>query len=409
MTNGAGGADLPSFGSMLRRQRRADGLTQEELAELAGISPRELGAIETDAVRRPQRPTVERLASALQLSRVDRERFVAVARGRPLPPAAGEVRRRQPPAQVPAQLPADVAAFTGRTGELAALDELLVRGADGGSAVVISAVSGTAGVGKTALAVRWAHRMKNQFPDGQLYVNLRGYDPDQPVPPGAALAGFLRALGVPNSEIPLEVEERAAAYRTLLDGRRMLVVLDNAASAEQVRPLLPGSAGCLAVVTSRDCPGRAGRPGRRAPHRGGSAAARGRGGPAAGADRRAGGRRAGGRGGPGRLLRAAAAGAADRGRTGRLPTRHVPDRPGGRAVCRTAAGWPGSTPAGTRAPRSRRCSPGRCGTWPAARCGPSTCSACIRAPTTTSTPPRPCSAARWRRPSAIWTPCTART
>ena len=120
------------------------------------------------------------------------------------------------------------------------------------AAVVISAVSGTAGVGKTALAVRWAHQVKEQFPDGQLYVNLRGYDPDQPVPPGAALAGFLRALGMPDAEVPLEVEERAAAYRTLLDGRRMLVLLDNAASAEQVRPLLPGSPGCLAVVTSRD-------------------------------------------------------------------------------------------------------------------------------------------------------------
>src|SRR4249920_476009 len=128
MTHDASGADLPSFGTLLRQQRRAVGLTQEELAELAGITPRGLGAIETDAVRRPQRHTVERLASALHLSGVDRERFVAVARGRPLnllaglsgetgseggPSAAGGVVAAS---GVPAQLPADVAAFTGRAG-----------------------------------------------------------------------------------------------------------------------------------------------------------------------------------------------------------------------------------------------------------------------------------------------------
>jgi DNA-binding SARP family transcriptional activator len=165
---------------------------------------------------------------------------------------------------VPAQLPADVAAFTGRAAELAELDlfpgglgarEAAEAGEAGGaepSAVPISVVSGTAGVGKTALAVRWARRAAGAFPDGQLYVNLRGYDPDQPVPPGNALAGFLRALGLAEQDIPAEADERAAAYRSLLDGRRMLVVLDNAASVEQVRPLLPGCPSCLVVVTSRD-------------------------------------------------------------------------------------------------------------------------------------------------------------
>ncbi|MGH3931694.1 MAG: tetratricopeptide repeat protein [Pseudonocardiaceae bacterium] len=160
---------------------------------------------------------------------------------------------------VPAQLPADVNAFTGRAHELAELDRLLVgmtdrntvAGADS-TAVVISAVSGTAGVGKTALALRWAHRVRGQFPDGQLYVNLRGYDPDQPMTVGAALAGFLRALGLAEQAIPPEPDERAAAYRSLLDGRRMLVVLDNAGSVEQVRPLLPGAPSCLVIVTSRD-------------------------------------------------------------------------------------------------------------------------------------------------------------
>jgi tetratricopeptide (TPR) repeat protein len=119
-------------------------------------------------------------------------------------------------------------------------------------AVVISAVSGTAGVGKTALAVRWAHRISGRFPDGQLYVNLRGYDPDLPMPPGDALAGFLRGLGVSGEDIPLDLDERAARYRTELAGRRVLVVLDNAASVEQVRPLLPGTPTATVVVTSRD-------------------------------------------------------------------------------------------------------------------------------------------------------------
>ncbi len=147
-----------------------------------------------------------------------------------------------------AQLPADVAAFTGRADELAELDRLAAESPD----MVISVVSGTAGVGKTALAVRWGRRVASMFPDGQLYVNLRGYDPGQPVLPGDALAGFLRALGMAGQDIPPGEDERAAAYRSLLDGRRVLVVLDNAASVEQVRPLLPGCPSCLVVVTSRD-------------------------------------------------------------------------------------------------------------------------------------------------------------
>jgi DNA-binding SARP family transcriptional activator/Tfp pilus assembly protein PilF len=148
----------------------------------------------------------------------------------------------------PAQLPADVAAFTGRAQELAELDQLAAHSPD----MVIAVVSGTAGVGKTALAIKWGRRIASGYPDGQLYVNLRGYDPGQPVPPADALAGFLRALGLAGQEIPPGEDERAAAYRSLLDGRRLLVMLDNAASVEQVRPLLPGSSSCLVVVTSRD-------------------------------------------------------------------------------------------------------------------------------------------------------------
>jgi len=158
-------------------------------------------------------------------------------------------------APVPRELPADVSAFTGREAELGRLDELLAGHRSGGRptpAAVISAVSGTAGVGKTALAVHWAHRTARRFCDGQLYVNLRGYDRDRPVTAADALAGFLRSLGVPGQDIPPGEDRRAARYRSLLAGKRMLVVLDNASEAEQVRPLLPGSHTCAVVVTSRD-------------------------------------------------------------------------------------------------------------------------------------------------------------
>jgi len=144
-----------------------------------------------------------------------------------------------------------VAGFTGRIAELAALTNVLEGGGTPGT-VVISAIGGTAGVGKTALAIHWAHQAADRFPDGQLYVNLRGYDPDRPVPPGDALAGFLWALGVPGQDIPPEEHERAARYRSLLAGKHVLVVLDNAGSVEQVRPLLPGSQSSAVVVTSRD-------------------------------------------------------------------------------------------------------------------------------------------------------------
>jgi len=153
----------------------------------------------------------------------------------------------------PAQLPADVPGFTGRGRYVERLD-LLLRGTDahGGTAVPIAAIHGTAGVGKTALAVHWAHRIRHRFSDGQLYANLRGYANDPPVPPREALAWFLTALGVPSALVPSTVEEASALYRSLLASRRVLVLLDNARNAEQVRPLLPGSPGCLAVVTSRE-------------------------------------------------------------------------------------------------------------------------------------------------------------
>ena len=159
-----------------------------------------------------------------------------------------ESRRPTESVPVPRQLPLDVFGFTGRADQLAALDALLAP--DGRTVAVISAVAGTAGVGKTALAIRWAHRVADRFPDGQLYVDLRGYDPDRPVSPAEALAGFLRGLGI--KDVPGDMAERAAHYRTALAGRRVLVVLDNASGPDQVRALLPGTPSCRTVVTSRD-------------------------------------------------------------------------------------------------------------------------------------------------------------
>ncbi len=146
-----------------------------------------------------------------------------------------------------------VRGFTGRSAELKALTKLLNRSGDQApGAVLISAIGGTAGVGKTALAMRWAHQAAGRFPDGQLYVNLRGYDPGQPVSAEDALAGFLRSLGVPGQDIPTEPDQRAALYRSLMADKQILVVLDNAGSADQVRPLVPGSQTCTVLVTSRD-------------------------------------------------------------------------------------------------------------------------------------------------------------
>src|SRR5207248_3917568 len=145
----------------------------------------------------------------------------------------------------------DVAGFTGRMPDLARLDSLLSDGQTRRT-FVISAIAGTAGVGKTALAVHWAHRVRGKFPDGQLYVNLRGYAQTPPTRPIDALGGFLRALGVEPNRVPTETDDAVSLYRRLLRDRRVLVVLDNASSPEQVRPLLPTDPECLALVTSRD-------------------------------------------------------------------------------------------------------------------------------------------------------------
>jgi len=154
-------------------------------------------------------------------------------------------------AVTPSQLPGDVRGFVNRHTELALLTSVAGDQPDDPHAAAVTVISGTAGVGKTSLALHWAHRVRDRFPDGQLYVNLRGYDPGQPAVPEEVLDRFLRDLGVPATAIPVHLDERASLYRSLLATRRMLVVLDNAATAGQIRPLLPGTASCLVLVTSR--------------------------------------------------------------------------------------------------------------------------------------------------------------
>ncbi|HET7019073.1 MAG TPA: BTAD domain-containing putative transcriptional regulator [Streptosporangiaceae bacterium] len=150
----------------------------------------------------------------------------------------------------PALLPLDQSGFAGRAAQLAVLDELLDT--ESASASPVALVSGTAGVGKTALVVRWAHQARERFPDGQLYADLRGYSPGAPAQPLEVLGRFLRACGTPADSVPPGTDDAVAAYRSVLADRRVLIVLDNASSAEQVRPLLPGGAACAVVVTSRD-------------------------------------------------------------------------------------------------------------------------------------------------------------
>ncbi|MEQ4300007.1 BTAD domain-containing putative transcriptional regulator [Plantactinospora sp. B6F1] len=158
-----------------------------------------------------------------------------------------------PVVAVPAQLPADIAGFAGRAAPLLQLDALLGPAGAPASTVVITAIGGSAGIGKTTLAVHWAHRIRDRFPDGQLYLNLRGFNPaGQAMSPPEALRALLELLQVPPQRIPTSVEAQTGLYRSRLAGRRMLVVLDNARDADQVRPLLPGSPPTMVLVTSRN-------------------------------------------------------------------------------------------------------------------------------------------------------------
>jgi len=185
--------------------------------------------------------------------------LTATAPGGPVPPReeCASVRPADrgdipQPRQQPHQLPPDVAGFTGRRDDLDLLDAVLTGRARPAPTMAVAVISGTAGVGKTALAVHWAHRVAAAFPDGQLYLDLRGYDPDQPLTSTEALGQALRGMGDTSTSIPAGVAERAARFRSLLSDRRVLLLLDNARSVDQVRDLLPGSPSCLVLVTSRE-------------------------------------------------------------------------------------------------------------------------------------------------------------
>lgn len=165
-----------------------------------------------------------------------------------VPPSRSSLMVSERDQPTPAQLPADVLGFTGREAHLQRLDSLPCQE----NQSMVAAVTGPAGVGKTALAVHWAHRIRARYSDGQLYANLRGYSEVPPLRPIEALSAFLRALDVPAERVPSDVDEASALFRSLLAGRQMLLLLDNARDPEQVRPLLPGSPGCLTLITSRD-------------------------------------------------------------------------------------------------------------------------------------------------------------
>jgi tetratricopeptide (TPR) repeat protein/transcriptional regulator with XRE-family HTH domain len=249
-------ASQTNFGALLRAHREFGLLSQEQLGERCGLSARTIRDLER-RVRRPRGGSVRLLADALGLVGWERERFEDAARrlssaGRPAPQPVP----RLPEPAPPHQLPPDIADFVGRADLVAQLRGWLTRwpdGVAGKAAVAVSAVSGKAGIGKSALAVHVAHQLAADFPDGQLYASLRGAGVAGIVPlePAEILGRLLRAVGVDGGAVPAGMEERAALYRSRLAGRRVLVVLDDAAGEAQVRPLLPGSPSCAVLVTSR--------------------------------------------------------------------------------------------------------------------------------------------------------------
>jgi transcriptional regulator with XRE-family HTH domain len=244
------------FGELVATYRRRLGMTQEELAQRSGLGVRTIGALERSRKRVPRLASVQMLADAFGLNGDERSRFQH---------HASEAARRRPgsatctagspvaAAQPPAQLPAPLGTFTGRTCELASLDGLLngSPAQPGEPVAAVAAITGVEGSGKTALAVHWAHRVRDQFPDGQLFLGLRGRGP-APTRPDDVLFRALAALGVPREDVPREIDDRGARYRTELAHRRLLVVLDDAATGDQVEPLLPGAGRSVVLITSRD-------------------------------------------------------------------------------------------------------------------------------------------------------------
>ena len=241
-----------SFAGLLRRLRDDAGLTQEELAEAASLSPRSVSDLERGVNLTARHETARLLAGALGLTGPQRALFEAAARGRA---PAGQVLAAGEGAAAAAAtrtLPHDIASFTGRVAELAQLAGAVTGAAAAGGVVGIYAIGGMAGVGKTTFAVHAAHRLAGAFPDGQFFLPLHAHTPGQrPVEPVDALASLLLSAGVGAQQIPPGLQARAARWRDYLAGKKVLLLLDDAASHEQVTPLLPGTAGSLVLVTSR--------------------------------------------------------------------------------------------------------------------------------------------------------------
>ncbi len=243
------------FAELLRQLRGEARLTQEELAEAASLSPRSVSDLERGVNRTARKDSALLLADALQLSGDARVAFVAAARGRA--PAAEVLAAREtaaaavPTAAATRSLPRDIGGFTGREPELARLLSTLASTADGGLGG-IHAIDGMAGIGKTTFAVHAAHRLAGSFPDGQFFLPLHGHTAGQrPVDPADALASLLFTAGMPAQQIPPDLAARAGRWRDHVAGRKILLVLDDAAGHEQVRPLLPGTVGSLVLITSR--------------------------------------------------------------------------------------------------------------------------------------------------------------
>jgi tetratricopeptide (TPR) repeat protein len=234
-----------TFGELLRQFRQESGLTLEALADRARVAVRTISDLELGKAKSPRESTVARLAWGLRLEGPAKARFMAVGRGRAMADGLPSMTGTSPPQT----LPRDIGSFTGRVWELTELTE---AAAGAGSGVAVQAISGMAGIGKTALAVRAAHQLAARYPDGQIFLRLEGHTPGQPpVEAAEALASLLQAAGVDGGRIPAGLEARARLWRHWLAGKRMLLLLDDAAGTEQVRPLLPGTAGSLVLLTSR--------------------------------------------------------------------------------------------------------------------------------------------------------------
>jgi tetratricopeptide (TPR) repeat protein/transcriptional regulator with XRE-family HTH domain len=250
----AGQAGL-GFGGLLRQLRTEAGLTQEELAGAADVSQRAVSDLERGINRTARKDTALLLAGALGLDGAAREMFVVAARGREPAEAVLAARQRMPGAFAAAAtraLPRDTAAFTGRDAELDQLAGALDGLSANGGVVGIHAIDGMAGIGKTTFAVHAAHRLAGSFPDGQFFLALHAHTAGQrPVHPADGLASLLLTAGVPGGQIPPGLEARAARWRDHVAGKKILLLLDDAAGHEQVRPLLPGTPGSLVLVTSR--------------------------------------------------------------------------------------------------------------------------------------------------------------